>query len=718
MSEIRLHASSIGKVLGPVCLALGLFPCTTPAESNLPDSLDTRYAFTARARALANSPLAAVSGADALYLNPAGLASQPAPEFSALHVNLFESTAYVAIGYCQPFLRGGFGLGWNQVQSLGFVRRDAFNQVLGSFSDSQESLHVAYAQGLGSLQVGLESRIFWQELAGVRGGRWGLDAGLQYPFTRWLSAGVLIQNLASTEFGETHEPGPAQYNLGLGAQFPLWGGSELSFSARIGREDAYGLYGQSWRPEESFALGAEYAFMNTLWLRGGWGGGHASAGIGFQWSGMRLDYAYESEALGGLHWVSLGYRIGEEVGRNRAEEKPRAVLTAYETQKLERKFLSRLSDLNRAGSIPEKERPENFLSAAAIPAGGETPVDPGVERYQHLSAMAYEYGLSRVNLQEIRNVGVNAGEADLEASIRDLTERARAAGLRKDWKKALKLAETIGAISGKKESADSLKREILDSVRPQSGELFRRGAEALYRKQYREAFDLLSLYFELCPEDKLARFYLGRIAEVLEKGAEANYLRGMAEVRKGEWESGSRFFAQTLRVDARHAKALRGLEKIAQARTARAARGPEERRVREWIFSGNLADALKRLRKWMLEGTADAADLALKLEAEKRWAVSREKISEGMVQARRNDWAQAVGRLEESYRLGRTPDTAATLAQFCLMAGVHAYRLDRLSEARGFWKKAQTLAPTDALVRKYLERVEAKERFLKKIGSR
>jgi hypothetical protein len=276
-----------------------------------------------------------------VFQNYAAIAQSPAPRAALTAFKLISEVNYLSAAYSQ----GNFGLGALAIREDGGKIRSGSNQVSGgriSYSDTTlygtYSLPVDYAGE--QFALGWRGKYSSRYLAGLGEAAWGLsfDMAGQYQRGAYWTFGAELNNLLAT--GLRWDSGETEFlpvSLALGAKFKALGPEgyfwqkferqSLDFYADLRTADYDTLLG----------AGAEFRAAEFLTLRGGvrqaydlWGDlgtKHLrfSAGVGVNWFGFYLDYAYNpaddlAETL--THFFTLAYRFdlpGPETGETEDE---------------------------------------------------------------------------------------------------------------------------------------------------------------------------------------------------------------------------------------------------------------------------------------------------------------------------------------------------------------------------------------------------------------
>lgn len=268
--------------------------------------------------------VARVADSEALWWNPAGLDLDKRRGFDlglhygdVLGASAFD-TAFDHRGWIEP-LALGYGLGYRHVGfQAGAVEEEIGLGVAFPFTEDQRLLT---GLALRSLSTKLTA-------SGINARGYGLDLGLSYHpgiLDEALTLGLALRDLqAGLEWSTGVSANPVQL-FQLGAAWAFDPETSAEFDAEMASDPASGS-----ASGQGFKIGAErwwswkkYNLMRLAALRLGYSqtsalaptalGGQFSFGLGLQFEGARLDYAFSQDvsSLGPTHRVSGGYRFGQ-----------------------------------------------------------------------------------------------------------------------------------------------------------------------------------------------------------------------------------------------------------------------------------------------------------------------------------------------------------------------------------------------------------------------
>lgn len=287
----------------------------------------------ARPHALSGAFTAVGGDLVSAFWNPAGLASVPQIEISAMHLSLFFETPYDFLGVAYPWMDWGtFAFTGLRVATSGIVLRNDQAELLDEAAGSLDlrEYNLAFARDMGyGVSGGVQVKLDQQRLLGNIASGVGLDVGLlaRFPEKVWaplvgtlpfdgdaLTVGLGIQNLwtSGQRLGNQAEFFPFQIKAGAAycLRFKDAIRQQVLFSA--------GMEKTTWQ-EVRLAFGAEYRILDLIALRAGIRSDSWSAGAGVDGYGFSLDYALVQAELGMTHRISLSCRLGMTIAEQRRE---------------------------------------------------------------------------------------------------------------------------------------------------------------------------------------------------------------------------------------------------------------------------------------------------------------------------------------------------------------------------------------------------------------
>lgn len=274
-----------------------------------------KLSLSPRATAMGGAGVALAANLGEAELNPAAGAFGARDGRSGSAITLGQEYPPQEFGTSASHV--SWNLPWDRRRVMLHARYLGFDNIPGFDDDNNAT--TAYKAHTLKLQAGLAGHDFgfdWggsaayarNNIADVSYSAYLANAGLRRDLPMGLSAGASVTNATlwaaqTRETGETVEA-PLILQAGLGYTRPLRPGSRVAFAIdarRVADETTV------------FPVGAEYQFMDALFIRAGYPLGDADNGIalgfGLQWSRFGFNYAYKRhETLSGSHGWTLEIR--------------------------------------------------------------------------------------------------------------------------------------------------------------------------------------------------------------------------------------------------------------------------------------------------------------------------------------------------------------------------------------------------------------------------
>ncbi|MCG2725261.1 MAG: PorV/PorQ family protein [Elusimicrobia bacterium] len=297
----------------------------------------------ARFEALAKGGLV-LSGADAIFYNPAGIAYFPygAGNFSLSYETMIESGYRSNMSYLK-----GLDSGW--VRGFGFLfysagEMDEFNakgDLTGSFSSYDAAIQTTYAKDFEKLKFGINLKFLHSKIYTESARSMAMDIGFIMPDDRSLSnkrtdVAIAVRNLGfPMKIGSISHPLPLELAGGI-----LWhyaSNFNVLFEGKLPVDHKPYLLFAGEYEVISFAssklfLRAGYNFKNQDEL--GFMGGFSS-GFGIQIKNIVLDYAFVPYGdLGDTHKITFSYGFGAQGRKTNYKENIRKAYAPLEKKVL------------------------------------------------------------------------------------------------------------------------------------------------------------------------------------------------------------------------------------------------------------------------------------------------------------------------------------------------------------------------------------------------
>jgi len=282
------------------------------------------YRFPARTAVLGPAYVGVADDANALFLNPAGLARLDRGQvlFDSYLGFLDSRNETVVAALPLPGL-GGAALAGNFQDDGTFEGRDNLGSLAPNYGVTRFGVQGGWGAALSHfLQAGLSLNYQSENMAGSE---------FSYVFTQ---AGILFEPLTHWKIGLDYESsgwGLSNSNVSIldaGASWDL----ALDASTRLLAAAGYCNESNSYQYAQG---GVEAGFLSNYFVRAGYrlplqadGGGGLSGpclGAGVKWAGFNLDYAYlPGGLLGDTHRISLGYSFDTGFQKGPQNENPGA----------------------------------------------------------------------------------------------------------------------------------------------------------------------------------------------------------------------------------------------------------------------------------------------------------------------------------------------------------------------------------------------------------
>ncbi len=270
----------------------------------------------------------------AIYLNPAGLATQDERTFLFHHGLLQFDTSWdmAAIAYPIPGL-GAAGLGVARIGSSGIDAYDASNQPIGTIGYSETSLAASVARHLyGPLVAGVTFKVLSQSLGDMSAAAPSIDLGFAYRPAKLLGGqiGFAAENVVagSLDLGGPTESLDRTFRLGLAS--PEWRFGQLMAARGIVDLERAGAEGTKSR------FGLEVNRFGIGAVRAGLDRGRAILGFGVQWRRYGFDYAFAQGEIEATQQIALHLAWGEPVSQYESRRRAEFAKAAEDTVRAHR----------------------------------------------------------------------------------------------------------------------------------------------------------------------------------------------------------------------------------------------------------------------------------------------------------------------------------------------------------------------------------------------
>lgn len=268
---------------------------------------------------------ASARGAEALFQNPAALGRfepESPSEVAAGYAALLETAYQGSAAYARPLGRdGALGVGLIHVSQSAQTGYNALGDESGRFTPLDLAAGAAYAHRLGAFMLGAGLKLIRSSLSDRSGMTAAADFGVLSPHAAdlgegTLDVGIAVSNLGPPlKLGETSDPLPLRpraaalwhvtpvFDAALDAVFPV----DADPYAQIGVEARLPAAALGSSKPWSAAVRAGYDQNRARGLDGLAG---MSAGLGFDFAALRVDYAWAPMGdLGTTNRITLAFRF-------------------------------------------------------------------------------------------------------------------------------------------------------------------------------------------------------------------------------------------------------------------------------------------------------------------------------------------------------------------------------------------------------------------------
>ena len=258
----------------------------------------------ARALGMGRAFTAVADDVDALYWNPAGLATFRSSQVTFQHAPMPLETSYQYMAYAQPlYAMGSIGFGIVNLGSADVDRVDNNNVTVGSFDARETGYLAAYAHRFGDkLSLGSTAKMVQKSVDGRSESGFGVDAATLYRMNERVSFGVMVRNLIrpAYSYATDKETFPAILRAGTAVH---WLNKHLTTALDL--EKTVGT-----RQSPKFHFGVEGFAIDNIFLRAGIDQSEITSGLGIRWRQFQFDYGIGFQDLGTQNRFSVKMVFG------------------------------------------------------------------------------------------------------------------------------------------------------------------------------------------------------------------------------------------------------------------------------------------------------------------------------------------------------------------------------------------------------------------------
>ncbi|MGH7491245.1 MAG: PorV/PorQ family protein [bacterium] len=327
-----------------------------------------RQGIGARAGSLGDAYVAAATGPEAIYWNPAALAVDPSLQFALTQRRYAFDRNFSFAGLSLPVSgRSAVGLSWTGFGTSGLEARTGNTQTPDVlFNDDENAFAATFGHRLSSwLYAGVAAKFISQKLSDRSATGYGAGVSFLFKPLSRVAFGLALQDLFASFKWDANQAERLPSTMMLGMSWQVTPQALLTLDYHhAGPENLFSR--DWWRRNGRVRAGTELRTLRSLPLRLGYSQNSFNAGAGFEVpisaSMLVLDYQYgvQDGLNNNGHAFSVRFEFGGRRRANRSGDKDLA---------------SSKEDVASAGSEPEeaKKQAENSRSSfASQPAQTES----------------------------------------------------------------------------------------------------------------------------------------------------------------------------------------------------------------------------------------------------------------------------------------------------------------------------------------------------------
>jgi tetratricopeptide (TPR) repeat protein len=623
----------------------------------------TELPFTAgtgaRTSGLGVAGVSLIESPTLMYFNAAVLRRYDRKAFEFYRTTFFDSDAqYLTLSYVHPTLdMGTFGVSILRLGVDGIEQRDINNNLLGSVDDGQTRVLLGYGLNVHPLlAVGFNAKIDNHSFGGYSGTGFGFDLGLHAlkeisdtGFVRDVRAGLAVENLIEPKIQLDEEDVADPLRTSLGASL-VAGYDDFGFTTAL--DVVYPRFSPA-----QVRFGQEIDYLKFFALRFGMQGSTPTFGLGGQYRGVALDYAYRSEDLGSNHRISLTVAFGKSTSE-RSEER-RAQIDA----ELQSRVAERLYEFEQTQLIDLTTAADGLFDAGDYP-GALTQYDAVLlwdPENEHAAARHHECRF-RIEISEGRSLF--AGEDYVAALYRF----RRALQLDPDDVEA---AELVAECQRKIEE-DSDRALMIDQMVRSAIDLYAEG-------RYSEAQAAFEEILRIDPKNQLAYEYEHKSRTNVQNAVQGLILRARAQADRGQYGSAIATLQQALEF------------------------APDNEQIRSEILI--LSQRESRAQEELTSAPATQTTLRQPDPVPANRAALDAKYEQGLRYFEDGEFERATRELLEVWTVAPTyRNVSDPLTRAYLFLGMKVYSDERYDDAIRIWEKILAIDPGNSKAQRYLQK--------------
>jgi hypothetical protein len=264
----------------------------------------------ARYLGMGGAGAALADDANALYWNPAGLASLDKREATASHAELSQTVRHDFLAYAQPTSFGTFAGGVTYLSQSALEGRDALGHPTGGFQASDAALSLAFARKTDLADLGGTLKYVQSHIGSAQAETVAFDLGARKALGAWTLGAALRNAGPGMKYDVQRNDLPLR--LAFGAAYRLAGGHALTAewtNGPRGTGNDFGFGGEL-RARKGVRLRAGYTTQSAITGGSGFDAARGlTLGVGLDGARWRLDYAaVPMGELGSTHRFTVAWR--------------------------------------------------------------------------------------------------------------------------------------------------------------------------------------------------------------------------------------------------------------------------------------------------------------------------------------------------------------------------------------------------------------------------
>ncbi|MBA3065761.1 PorV/PorQ family protein, partial [bacterium] len=280
------NVSIVGGIMKKIITVLGIaFFCGAYVHADSVDAMPfLRMGVSARAMGMGSAFAGVSDDLAAAYYNPAGLVSIESMKVSLMTAMLSNDRSLNWFSFGKPITGGALAISAVMAGVSDIPGADISGPTGESFDSSDMSIAASYAKKYGNASAGVNLKYLSASLDANSASGFGVDFGFKFQPLKKLSAGLVLQDVASSRkwdtVNNTSEKVPTVVKLGTA--YAMFDGN-MTLAADISKisdEDA-----------NQVNIGAEYKLSENLAARLGSDDGNFAAGLGIGFGALALNYA-------------------------------------------------------------------------------------------------------------------------------------------------------------------------------------------------------------------------------------------------------------------------------------------------------------------------------------------------------------------------------------------------------------------------------------------